>query len=359
MAARPGGRTRRRGRRTFAPLFILFLAPLLARPAAGAGPAASPERSVRRTPGEDRLRLDYRWTGADGAVREIGLSIPRRELEASETEIGFSPAELRDYLIAAEIEVRAKLGLGAVDIARGVVAGEGDPAWCRVGEDRTSGLNFVLRTETGGSPGREAEVRRVLSVCRKRWEASRKRIAPALETKLRAYAADHGMEVTAEGLAVDYKRLVRSSAARLRPLAEEFRRVCGPSRQRQLEAVLSFVQHIPARAVPPIAGGRYTAGLAVPLRVLSEDAGDCDSKSVLFASLWLSLCRHRIVLVRLPEHMLVAVAAPWAQGATIEIHSERLVLLELNCGPGVMPGEISAYSAGRIGGRDFRYKIVS
>ncbi len=292
-------------------------------------------------------------------TREIGLSIPGRELEASERDLGFSPADLRDFLVAAEIEIRDKLGLSAVDIARSVVAAEGDPDWCRVGEDRTSDLNFVLRTETGGRPGREAEVRRVLSVCRKRWEASRERIAPALEKKLRAYAGDHGMEVTAEGLAVDYKRLVRANAARLKPLAEEFRRVCGPSRQRQLEAVLSFVQNIPARAVPPLAGGRYTAGLAVPLRVLSEDAGDCDSKSVLFASLWLSLCRHRIVLVQVPEHMLVAIAAPWAEGATIDIHSERLVLLELNCGPGVLPGEISAYSAGHIGGRDYRYKIVS
>ena len=359
MAGTSRAGTGRRGRRAPVPFALFCLLPVLARPAAGAAPAASPGRTVHRTPGADRLRLEYRWTDPAGATREIGLSIPRRELEESERELGFSPAELRDFLIAAEIEIRDKLGLTAVDIARSVVAAEGDPGWCRVGDDRTSELNFVLRTETGGQPGHEAEVRKVLRLCRKRWEASRKRIGPALERKLRAYAGDHGMEVTAEGLAVDYKRLVRASAARLRPLAEEFRRVCGPSRQRQLEAVLSFVQNIPRRAFPPLDGGRYTAGLAVPLRVLSEDAGDCDSKAVLFASLWLSLCRHRIVLVQVPEHMLVAVAAPWAEGATIELHSERLVLLELNCGPDVPPGKISAYSADHIGGRDFRYKIVS
>lgn len=359
MAATSGARAGRRARRPSAPFALLCLLPVLARPAAAAGPATEPGRTVHRTPGADRLRLDYRWTDSEGVTREIGLSIPRGALEESERDFGFSPAELRDFLVTAEIEIRDKLGLSAVDIARNVVAGVGAADWCRVADDRTSDLNFVLRTDTGGQPGREAEVRKVLRLCRKRWEASRDRIGPALEKRLRAYAGDHGMEVTAEGLAVDYKRLVRASAARLKPLAEELRRVCGPSQRRQLEALLSFVQHIPRRAVPTLAGGRYTAGLDVPLRVLTDDAGDCDSKAVLFASLWLSLCRHRIALVQVPEHMLVAIAAPWAEGATIEIHSERLVLIELNCGPGVPPGKISAYSAGHIGGRDFRYKIVS
>lgn len=359
MAATPEGRAGRCDRRTLVPLFLLCLAPLLPRPAGAAEPATAPGRTVHRTPAADRLRLDYRWTDPSGAVREIGLSVARSEIEGSERALGFSPAELRDFLIAAEIEIRGKLGLSAVDIARDVVADQGDPDWCRVGVDGASDLNFVLRTETGGRPDREAEVGKVLRLCRKRWEASRKKIGPALEKKLKGYAADRGMEVTAEGLAVDYKRLVRASAARLKPLAEEFRRVCGPSRERQLEAVLSFVQHIPRRPVPPLTDGRYTAGLAVPLRVLSEDAGDCDSKAVLFASIWLNLCRHRIVLVQVPEHMLVAIAAPWSEGAAIELRSERLLLLELNCGPGVLPGEISAYSAGHIGGRDYRYKIVS
>lgn len=316
-------------------------------------------RTVQKTTSTEGVRISYEWTDAAGKVRSIELPISRSELEASEQALGFSLAELRAFLIDAEIRIREEEGLSAVDIARKVVSRISDPDLCRVGADPESDFNFILRADTSALPGGQAEVERVLAAYQRRWEASRKTVSDRLQARLKEYAGTHGMEVTPNGIAVDYRRLVKASAVRLRPLAEEFRRICGSSKAELLAAVHSFVQSIPYEQEPPVDGGRYTAGVTVPLRVLAEDHGDCDSKAVLFAALWLDLSNYRTVLIRVPEHMLVGVAVPLARGEVLTIGTTRYLLLEMSCPEKTRPGVVSQYSADALAGRDYKYRIVS
>jgi hypothetical protein len=216
-----------------------------------------------------------------------------------------------------------------------------------------------LRANTAALPGGESEVERILAAYERRWEASRKTVCERLQARLKEYAGAHGMEVTPDGIAVDYRRLVRDSAARLKPLAQAFRRMCGPSRQALLAAVHSFVQSIPYEQDPPVEGDRYTAGVEVPLRVLTEDHGDCDSKAVLFAALWINLSNARTILIQVPEHMLVGIAMPFGRGESLVIRSIRYLLLEMSCREMTPPGGLSRYSAEALSGGEFRYKIVS
>jgi len=337
---------------------LVLMLPLVLWPKGGPE-EANPGRSIRKTPSPDGLRIAYEWTDAKEALRAIDLPVSTSELEASELALGFSVEELRTFLVDAEAGIRRELGLSALDIARKVVSRISDPDRCRVDADPASDFRIVLRTDSTGRAGSEAEIERVLAAYRRRWEASRKTVCDRLQSRLKEYAGDHGMEVTARGIAVDYKRLVRGSATRLRPIAEEFRRKFGPAKKALLEALYSFVQSIPHRQTPPVEGGRYTAGVSVPLRVLADDQADCDSKAVLFAALWLNLCGHRTILIRIPEHMLVAVAVPFLEGATIDIRSTRYLLLELSCPQTTAPGEISLYSAEALSARNYKYQIVS
>jgi hypothetical protein len=57
--------------------------------------------------------------------------------------------------------------------------------------------------------------------------------------------------------------------------------------------------------------------------------------------------------------MLVGVAVPLPEGATIEIRSTRYLLLELSCPQTTATGEISQHSAEALSARNYKYRIVS
>jgi len=316
-------------------------------------------RSFRSAPLSDGVKLFYDWPAFKGVSLKAVMTVPGAELAASEAEFGFTVAELREFLIEAEARIRREFGLSASEIARRVVTSGGGAGWCEVEEDPENRFNYVLRSDLSGQPGRAAEIDGIIRASRKAWESSQRKIVPRLEKEMRSYLKSRRMVVTPQGIAVDYRRIVRESRARLAPLAAEFKRICGADQKRLLEAVLSFVQSIPSRPQPPVEGERYTAGLAVPLRVLADDSGDCDSKAVLFAALWTSLCRRRTILITVQEHMLVGVAVPFASGSTLELDSIRYVLLEVNCGGRLLPGEVAPYSLDSVSSGRLKYRIVS
>lgn len=324
-----------------------------------AADAAAFKRSVRRVPDPGGFRVSYEWCDAGGFVRGIDIAMAQAALAESERSFGFSLQELERFLIEAEVRAREELGLTPVEVARRAAARSSDPSWCRVEKDPANDFRFVLRTDGTGRSGHAAEIERIIRDSQEAWASSRRKIAPRLEKETKRFLASRGMVMTPRGIAVDYKALVRENRVRLAPLAAEFKRICGPNKKALLDAVLSFVQSIPSRPQPPAEGDKYTAGLAVPLRVLADDSGDCDSKAVLFASLWTGLCRHRTILVSVPDHMLVGVDVPFAAGMTAELAGIRCVLLEVNCGRSMAPGQISRYSLDCLEQGRLKYRIVS
>jgi len=304
----------------------------------------------------DGYRIAYRWTDAKDVVRSIQLEIPRRALEESEHALGFPIEDLRRHLLEAEARIRRQMGLAAIDIARETASGASGPGGFQVSQAPAKDFEIAFRP---ARPAGEAEVADLVAAFERRWQASHKEVQARLRGELRKYAGAHGLRLTPGGLAVDYQRLVKVSADRLEPLADAFRRAFGPSRSELLAALHSFVLAIPYRPIPPVDDGRFRSGLDVPLRVLVDDNGDCDSKSVLFAALWLKLSHCRVILIRVPEHMLAGVAVPFVRGSTLTIQSISYALVELSCGGPARPGEISSYTAAALARGDYRYMIVS
>jgi hypothetical protein len=320
--------------------------------------ASALKRSIRRTPHPEGSRVFYSWSDSRGVLRGVDMLVSAAAVGVSERSFGFSCDELKEFLKVAEARIRKEMGLSASEIARKAAAGSGSE-WCRVAEDPANDFNFVLRTEGSGHAGRAAEIDRIIAAAKRDWEFSRKKVGTRLEREMKEFLDSRGMVLTPRGIAADYKKLVRRNRTELAPLAEQFKRACGPNKKKLLEAALSFVQGIPYRPRPASEDGKYTAGMAVPLRVLADDSGDCDSKAVLFASLWTALCGHRTILIIVREHMLVGVAAPFASGTTLDLDGIRYVLLEVDCGGSLAPGEVSAYSSEAIARGDMKYRIVS
>jgi hypothetical protein len=148
------------------------------------------------------------------------------------------------------------------------------------------------------------------------------------------------MRLQGNEIDVDYERHVRDATE---PLADCFaalrsldRGGSGPP----LDLFLKFLQDLRYELPRDVdEQGRETLGFRVPTAVLVEGAGDCDSKSAVFCSLWRQL-PGRVLLVLVPGHALVAVEGKPGPGqASVRLGNRYYILCEV-AGPGrFQPGE--------------------
>lgn len=159
----------------------------------------------------------------------------------------------------------------------------------------------------------------------------------------------------------DHVKIAALYANKVQPLAQAMLTQVnrGGSARDMMNMALSFFQTIPYDTLRD----RYTssgAGFETPLRMLAENRGDCDSKSVAY----LSLLRHYypdlgLVMVYTPEHAFVGINIP-QQGndAAIEVDGLKYVLAE-PVGPALVPlGEVSPESMAELKKGSYSWKFV-
>ena len=151
-------------------------------------------------------------------------------------------------------------------------------------------------------------------------------------------------------LRINYARLIQQDAPRLArasgSLFQTLSGACGTLEAVQ-DAALAMVTTALSYQVPPDqVNGRDSLGLLPPAACLACGWGDCDSKSVLLASLmsgWKSTSgpSTSCLCVLIPEHCLIAVRRIPTHGQHyVEFNGESYVLME-PAGPGALPaGEI-------------------
>lgn len=97
-----------------------------------------------------------------------------------------------------------------------------------------------------------------------------------------------------------------------------------------------------------------------PLSVVANNQGDCDSKTVLMASLIRSLIPDvKMVMIFLPSHALLGISLPFrTDEETLDIDGVDYLLMEPT-GPAKIPlGEVANSSARDIAGNMFSTEIV-
>ncbi|MEA3276929.1 MAG: hypothetical protein U9Q81_16915 [Pseudomonadota bacterium] len=213
-------------------------------------------------------------------------------------------------------------------------------------------LDAIQRRMLAAEDRSNGELRRYAQATRSRMETDTERIGQDLraevlriEQRMKAFKSAYFRErlykVQKDGyLRPDYARIARESLTDLKPVADALthwiRRL--PKRE-GLTRLLLFTQTIPYERLDD----RSTdAGFLMPLIVLAENRGDCDSKSTTYAALaHLMYPDIPIALVLVPRHALLALGLPPAPGdRTLEYGGRRWVLAE-PVGPAVHPlGEI-------------------
>ena len=167
----------------------------------------------------------------------------------------------------------------------------------------------------------------------------------AIEKAITETLAQHGIICSAQSIAPDHQWILDSSLAQVRDVANAVIDTYWsgqrgrPSARQRIEALTSFVQNaIPYRKVDDgrndaVKDGKYRCGLRTPGEVLL-DGGDCDSKSLLLATLIRSVDeRTPVALVycmnNTTPHMCLAVGCDMFEGEQrINVNGTQMVLIE-------------------------------
>jgi hypothetical protein len=139
-------------------------------------------------------------------------------------------------------------------------------------------------------------------------------VRAAGEAARAAYREEQGFVLVDGKLRRNHAALMKEVAIDLAPLADALSET-GDDARSFADRALGFVQSIPYEAFDELGGFR------LPLSVLSQNRGDCDSKSVLFLALMeAAFPEVPTAMVLVPDHAYVAI------GIYGEIADERVLL---------------------------------
>ena len=161
------------------------------------------------------------------------------------------------------------------------------------------------------------------------------------QVSLQKKAARRGIKMSDDmkSYVIDYQWVIDQSSRELRDAAKDIRSIARRkgyrSRRELVGAFASFVQSLEYRLPPNNRiddNGKeiITIGAIMPIEVLTNQWGDCDSKSMLFATLVRSIDLTEVVFIVKHEHVFAAVdVIPEPEDQTIRYKGDDWVLIEL------------------------------
>lgn len=136
----------------------------------------------------------------------------------------------------------------------------------------------------------------------------------------------------------DYNRLAQASMPFTLPLFHLLQHSTPQDSARErLNLALKLVQDLPYAIPPDRDGEKFIGGMLSPAQSLHEMWGDCDTKSLLLASLLAHDPRYKLALVGVPNHMFLAVEGiPRPYEFSLTFQGKQYLALEA-AGPGRTP----------------------
>jgi len=205
--------------------------------------------------------------------------------------------------------------------------------------DRRSSENLYLTAEV--DPDRMKRVRSSLGIPTS-WFTLSARTRAERDRKVREIkrkAAARGITVQTNGWRVNHKWVVEKSREDMKPLAWTLSRTIrnsGYRTQREaLDTMAAFVQsmtyRVPADTRRTRSGKMIrTGGVTMPIETLYRGHGDCDTKSLLFASILANFPRQRVIFLMGKGHLFVGVRGiPRLNDHHVDIRGTKYILMEM------------------------------
>lgn len=312
----------------------------------------------RKEKGED-YDLTYKWRDYEGNEFSVSFVIPRKMVEDSEKEFGYSIQELKNYSEEQEELMNEDMEVYLRELAEKLISDSPYSRYVFVDKKEPFGFDLRLAVPISLYPNAMAEYKKIREILFAEKESYLQNIEESLKMKDRQYIKQKGFMYYGKKLGIDYVTCVEKNRPRLKCVVEDIRkRYNHLSFCRFLELLVSFTQSIRSGPHPYRDGEKLILEFWVPLKVLSQNYGDCDSKAVTFASLWSSFKKYPMVFIRVPNHSLIGLAVPVPGGEVLEINGIRYSLLEVCVEEQIPPGIISPYSLACLKKGQYEYQLI-
>jgi len=173
------------------------------------------------------------------------------------------------------------------------------------------------------------------------------RVKRLADKEMQDYLRDQNYKMDGGVIETDYAKISRNNYFAMRPLA---RAIQDQTRGQDIRGVvnytLSFLQTIPYKTYTPRSGDRFSALFNTPLRLIANNKGDCDDKSLAFGTLLKIMYPSLdVALVLVPGHAFVAMDIPTQAGDMTMTEGGRTYVLAEPVGPAAYPvGQIAQSS---------------
>jgi hypothetical protein len=275
----------------------------------------------KRTETTDIYRVSYGFIDYSGETHRISCHIKKDDYKRETDSFGYDE-ELVDRLSAQELsefynhEIQ-ELGLALYIKLR--FPGGGHYQW-----------EYRIPAGTPGKDDIERQIKRYFSTFEKR-------VKERYHIIMNRILAERGFQMDDYLISINYRNLVLKGQKPLLDCYNNLKNSGKNYNDRQYVGMfLAFFQEIQYQVPPNIINGKHTIGLWVPTEVISNNHGDCDSKSVAFSSMVKSHGLSSIV-IHVPKHVLVGVEAkPGPDQEFVRIGNRYFILCEVS-GPGKWP----------------------
>ena len=297
--------------------------------------ALAEQTAYRRSATAEGTQYTFAWLDHDNKSREISFLLPNDSIQ---------------QLPVQQVNYNPQLALRAVEIELLKAARDIDPRVARFTLiNRHDSLAFSLS-------GKDE----------KRLDELTTELKETQETALDDYLTERYFQhyktpLLQKAIKPDHIRYIEESTLPLIPLAQSLYDIVDEQSNARsyLNLLLSWAQTIPYDELTNRISS-YGSGFSPPLAVLNQNLGDCDSKSVLTASLIRAfLPNNSMRLVLLRNHALLAIAiSPLAKDTTMMIEGIPFILLDPT-GPAQMQlGEVSKSTRQAIASQQYTLEVI-
>jgi len=307
----------------------------------------------------DSYDLTYGWKDFQDQPHHINFLISRQQLTDAEDEFGYYPSELDSYLDRNLEKLNTEMMSHLERYTSQLLVMSKHRRYISMEAASPKGFSLKLTAPPENYEEAKEEFERIRDKISRERNLYLKKMEKEQKKKRDEYLEKRGFKLIRDKMGVNYGFCVKNNRPRVKHIVEEMKK--GQKRislHRFLSLMLTFIQEIRYGLPPFIEDDKVILEFWVPPKVLVNNYGDCDSKAVLFASMWTNFERFPFLFIDIPNHLIVGIAIPSVSGEGVNINGFKYTLLEVAGPDKVPPGLISQYSKLYLESGWYSYELI-
>jgi hypothetical protein len=307
----------------------------------------------------DGYDLTYGWKNFSGDPFQIDFFVSKKVLEEAEKEFGFRYEELDEVLGKKQEQEKIELIKILKEYAEKEISRSKYAEYIRVDENALE--SFKLKVSAPPSVRKEvkAEFDKITAKVLKKKDSEMKKVEKNLKKEKKEFLHSRGLRYIGDKIGVNYGLCVKKNKPRVKHVVDRMKAALKKvSLLKLLDLMLAFVQEI-RYGIPPLSEEKkMILEFWVPLKVLVNNFGDCDSKGVTFASMWTNYKKYPLIIIRIPNHLFLGLGIPSPSSDAIIVNGIRYILCEVTGPDKIPPGLITPYSRLYLEGGKYQYEMI-